>query len=124
MLSLNQKRLEEVLAHAKEFEKTQAVEDDIAELLEAYKTISDAYASLKQVFVDSEWDSVEGSKIKVVKYESGARFNLIDPKLAPPELLEVKLNTKAVEQFVKENNIIPEGIEEKLRSTSVRITLK
>jgi len=116
--------LSEVLKLASGFNNEQSVENDIAELLEAYKTILDAYACLKQVFTDSEWDSIEGSRVKVVKYQTGSRFSLVDPKLVPPELMEVKLNTKAVEEFVKEKNVLPEGVVEKERSLAVKVTLK
>lgn len=124
MITINQNRLNEVLESAKQFKTVIDVENDIAELVEAYKTISEAYDSLKKSFSDSDYDSIEGDKIKVSKYQSGQMYTLKDPKVAPPELLELKLNTKAVAEYVKEKNVLPEGIEEKPRSTSVRISLK
>ena len=124
MITINQQRLNEVLEPAKQFKTVIDVENDIAELVQAYKTISEAYDSLKQSFTDSDYDSIEGDKIKVSKYQSGQIYLLKDPKVAPPELLELKLNTKAVAEYVKEKNVLPQGIEEKSRSTSVRISLK
>jgi len=124
MITINQQRLTEVLEAAKQFKTAVDVENDIAELVEAYKTISAAYDGLKQSFIDSDYQSIEGDKIKVSKYQSGQMFILKDPKAAPPELLELKLNTKAVAEYVKEKNVLPAGIEEKPRASAVRITLK
>lgn len=122
MITIDLARLESVLESAKGFEMTQEAEKDMIELLNAYKTISDAYNRLKEAFQSSEYNSIEGDLVKVTKYESGTRFVMTGE--VAPELLEVKLNAKAVEEFVKKNNVLPKGVSEKSRSITVKISVK
>jgi len=128
LITVNKDRLDKLITQASRFVEDRDSQEALIELLNAQKEISDKLDFLKKLLkLSLETDGlsfVEGDLVKVTTYDSGSRYKLVDEQSAPPEVLEVKLSPKAVENYVENNNQLPSGVIEVERSKAIRITLK
>lgn len=128
MIKINKNQLALVSQKAERFAQDREAQEALVQLLNAQKEINDLVDSvknsLKTSLEASKLDFVEGDLVKVATYESGVRYVLTDQDKAPPEVLEVKLSPKAVEAYRENNSKLPDGVEEKPRGKTIRITLK
>lgn len=113
---------------ASTFVTNREAQEAVVKLLKLQQEVDDLVNTVKNRLKESlqaeSLDFVEGDLVKVTTFESGAKYLLIDPQVAPPEVMEVKLDPKAVEVYVEKNHQLPEGVARKERSQSLRITLK
>lgn len=129
MLQLNQQRLNEVCENVIKFTDDPSVEKDVLELLQARQTLENAYKqvteALKKNLASSGLTSVEGDLVRISASPAGYRYKASDLKAVKPDFLELKLNMKAVEEYEKKNEKLPENVEyNSARSVAVRITIK
>lgn len=117
------------LKEAKDFTSNREVETSLLSLLEAKKQVDTVYDevrdALKQSVQKQGLQFLEGESVKVTLSQSGSRYELVSPQACPPEVLEVKLNPKAVDAYLENNNKLPDGVEElETINTSIRISVK
>ena len=129
MITIDTKKLEAHIASAKTFGTDREAQEAVIELKHAQKIVEDALDQVSQALKISLQEQglsfVEGDLVKVTLSSAGSRYTLVDPQNAPPEVLEVKLNPKAVDAWLEEKNSLPTGvIEKEERSTAIRITVK
>ena len=129
MITIDTKKLTELITNAKTFGTNREAQQSVIELKTAQKTLDDALTlvseALKSSLQEQGLSFVEGDLVKVTLSSAGSRYTLVDPQNAPPEVLEVKLNPKAVDAWLEEKNTLPTGvIEKEERSTAIRITVK
>lgn len=130
MLTINKDELHALLNDAMSFHFKPESEKAIKELLAAQIQINATVDELKSILKEKALEhdettrTIEGDEVKVSFSPSGSKYIATDLQAVKPELLEIKLNTKAVEFYVKETSRLPEGVMEKERGLSVRITLK
>lgn len=128
MINIDLDKLNE-LKEAKDFTSNREVEISLISLLEAKKQLDTVYDEVRDALKTNVQNEglqfLEGERVKVTISQSGARYELVSPQACPPEVLEVKLNPKAVDAYLENNNKLPDGVEElETRSTSIRISVK
>ncbi len=129
MLSLNQRRLNEILDKIVTFTDDPTVEKDISELVEAHQTLEKAWKDVINAFKKnlsaSDLTSVEGDMIRVSISPSGTRYVAEDLKIVDPSFLEIKLNPKAIEEYESDKGTLPENVTyNPKRQFACRITMK
>lgn len=129
MITIDTKKLEQLIAGAKTFGTDRKAQEALIELKTAQKILDDALTlvseALKTSLQEQGLSFVEGDLVKVTLSSAGSRYTLVDSENAPPEVLEVKLNPKAVDAWLEEKNVLPKGVIEKEdRATAIRITIK
>lgn len=128
MITIDQDKLNN-LKTAKDFVTNKEAETSLLSLLEAKKQLDTVYdevrEALKQNIQNEGLQFVEGENVKVTISASGSRYKLTDKEVCPPEVLDIKLNPKAVDAYLENNDKLPEGVQElEVRNTSIRITAK
>lgn len=129
LLTIDNERLEEVIASAAQFADTPSIELNLIELKEAQKKIDEAVkmvqASLKEKMVTDDLSSIDGDHLRVTVSASGAKYKAAIITDVDPQFLKVTLDSTAVGAFVKDNEKLPEGVEENdERGYAVRLTIK
>lgn len=109
---------------------TPDVEDKLLLLIEYKERIAEIEDIVKdklaKVMRQENITKVEGESVKVNRRYYGARYEVSDPQLAlqtgvATEEKKTKVDTKAIDQFIEENDTLPEGI--KLRDRTERATI-
>lgn len=75
----------------------------------------------------ANWSAIAGNGYKITKSATGAVFSVLPDATPDADFYEAKLslNSKLVENYVKETGKLPEGIEyNSTRGSSIRITVK
>lgn len=122
--------LKELTEQAKGFVFKPEAEYSLTMLLAAQNIVSDALDTVKAILKeealkrDPTTRSIEGDILKVTFSPSGARYVLTDQTIAPPEVLKIDLDTKLVDKYIEEHKRVPDGIAEKERGLSVKISVK
>lgn len=137
-ITVDLEKIKKVSAEADKILIDPKAEEELVELLKLQEAINEAVDKAKLIIeeealkLNKNFQSVQADKLKVYYRAYGSRY-YIDEKnmhLAPKELYEVeekinyKIDTKAVEKWVKEHGGMPTGITEVERKKSISMTLK
>lgn len=109
-----------------------SAEDGLKKLLELEKIVAEvkemAKDKLKQQMIALNCTKIEGEEIKVSRRYYGEKYEITDKQialglgLATTKVVETtKIDSKAVEQYIKETETMPDGVKLKDRTESIVI---
>lgn len=108
----------------------QTVKDQLDEAYEALGDIESEVKSLinnkAKALYGPEWEVIKGHGFKISRSKTGDKYNLTGETVAT-EFVKIKqsVNSKAVEEYITENQKLPDGIEINVnRGESIRIKVE
>lgn len=130
------RKLEKLTEYAGEIFISPDGEQVLIDILEAEEKINEIKERAKLKLAEAaakinpNFSSIQADNVKVFYREYGAKYYLDESQkdLVPPGIITEKISylvdSKAVEQFVKENNGMPAGIKEVERSKTLSFSFK
>lgn len=139
-LEIDLEALKETIEKATELNDSQELFDSLVEVYRAKKQIGDILDQLISIETEAkglikvkadalygkEWTAIKGKGYKIAKTPTGSIFNILPDAKPPKEFVVIKetLDSKKVEEFIKEKGKLPKGIEyNPSRGSSIRVTV-
>lgn len=139
-LEIDLEALKEIIEKATELNDSQELFDSLVEVYRAKKQIGDVLDQLTSIETEAkgliknkadtlygkEWTAIKGNGYKITKSATGSVFNILPDAKPPKEFVVIKetLDSKKVEEFIKEKGKLPKGIEyNPERGSSIRVTV-
>lgn len=104
------------------------VKKQAEDILDSLKTIEDTVKStIKSRATElygPEWEAVKGTNYKITRSSTGAVFNISGKVQKKFKIVKESVDTKAVNEYIKEKGKLPAGLEYNAsRGSSIRITV-
>lgn len=139
-LEINVDELRDVINDSKDLNDNEQLFANLVQFARAKKKINDLLDQIISIEEDAKgliksraqalygdgWQAIKGKGYKISRSSTGAVFSILPDAKVPKEFLVVKqsLDSKLVEQHIKETGKLPKGIEYNAqRGTSLRITV-
>lgn len=139
-LEINVDELRDVINDSKDLNDNEQLFANLVQFARAKKKINDLLDQIISIEEDAKgliksraqalygdgWQAIKGRGYKISRSSTGAVFSIQPDKKPPKDFLIIKesLDSKKVEQFIKETGKLPKGIEYNAsRGTSLRITV-
>lgn len=136
---IDMEAVQKIVDEALSLEDNAAIFNKLAEVAQVKGMLADAQEALDKVdrevkgminakakaLYGPNWQAIAGPGYKISRSFTGAKYEQVGP--APEEFIVIKqsVDSKAVENYVKANNKMPEGIAvNAARGESIRITVK
>ena len=99
-------------------------EDILDSLKTIEETVKSAIKSRATELYGPEWEAVKGKNYKITRSETGAVFSVAGKVQKKFIVVKESVDTKAVNQYIKEKGKLPTGLEyNATRGSSIRITV-
>ncbi len=139
-IRINDDRIEKIIRMSKALQVDEAVFSEIAWLMELknnVETLNEEWEALERkikealndkakALLGKDWSALDGDGFSLRRSLTGSVYQLVDPELAPKEVLDIKIgvNSKAVTDYIKANSKLPDGLAyNPNRNESIRIKL-
>lgn len=139
-LELDIDKLQSVIENAKDLNDSQELFNSLTEVYRAKNKIGELLDQLIGIETEAKgwikskadtlygkgWSAIKGKGYKINKSATGSVFNILPDQKPPKQFLVVKesLDSKLVEQHIKETGKLPKGIEYNAsRGTSIRVVV-
>lgn len=139
-LEINIDELRDIITESKDLNDNEQLFNNLVQFARAKKKINDLLDQIISIEEDAKglikskalalygngWQAIKGKGYKISRSQTGAVFSVLPDVKPPKDFLVVKesLDSKKVEQFIKETGKLPKGIEyNPSRGSSLRITV-
>jgi hypothetical protein len=139
-LEIDLEALKDVVEKAKDLNDNEELFSQLVEVYRVKKQVGDILDQLTSIETEakgfikakadaiygSEWTAIKGKGYKITKSSTGSVFNILPDVKPPKQFLVIKesLDSKLVENFIKEKGKLPKGIEyNPSRGSSIRVTV-